>query len=458
MFADTIAAVSTAPMKAGISVIRVSGSETRNIIKKIFFRPDGRAFGEPEPRRACYGIVKKDGRVADDVLLTFFASPHSYTGEDSCEIGCHGGTVVTSLVLSAVFAAGAVQAGPGEFTRRAVVNGRMPLSKAEGIARLLDAPTDEAAFLASSLARGALGEKLGKIRSALLKTVSSLYAAIDYPEEDMEEMSDGELEKSLSDCAAECSALLDGSGAASAVMDGVRTVIAGKPNAGKSSLFNMLAGEEKAIVTPTEGTTRDVIEYPVRAGRVLLRLCDTAGLRDDSTDGIEKIGIEKAKKLIFGEPDALVLALFDGSAPPSEEDEALCAGLAGRPRVIPVVTKSDAGSNGACLETARRLGEPSAVSSVTGEGVEALRARIEALCLGGAAAGESPLFLEQRQLSSVRAAREALTEALSALGAGLKDAAGAACEQALGALMQADGRGVSQKIVDDIFSRFCVGK
>lgn len=457
MFSDTIAAVSTAPMKAGISVIRVSGNETKNIIKKVFFKPDGSPFGGIEPRRAYYGVIKKDGRVADDVLLTFFASPRSYTGEDSCEIGCHGGTAVTALVLSAVFAAGAVQAGPGEFTRRAVVNGRMSLSKAEGISRLLDAQTDEAAFLASSLARGALGRRLEAIREKLLKTVSSLYAAIDYPEEDMEEMSDDELKKTLADCADDCLELLDGNAAASAVMDGVRTVIAGKPNAGKSSLFNLLAGEEKAIVTEKEGTTRDVIEYPVRAGRALLRLCDTAGLREESRDEIELIGIEKAKRLVFGDPDALVLAVFDGSAPPTGEDLALCAGLAGRDRVIPVVTKSDAGLFEKTLETARRLGEPSVVSSVTGEGKEELLGRIESVCLGDAAP-ENPLFLEQRQLSSVREAKNALKEALCALDAGLKDAAGAQCEQALGALMQADGRGVSQKIVDDIFSRFCVGK
>ncbi|MBQ9545169.1 MAG: tRNA uridine-5-carboxymethylaminomethyl(34) synthesis GTPase MnmE [Clostridia bacterium] len=457
MYSDTIAAVSTAPMKAGISVIRVSGNETKNIIKKIFFSPDGKERGELEPRRAYYGLIKKDGRVADDVLLTFFAAPHSYTGEDSCEIGCHGGTSVTALVLSAVFAAGAVQAGPGEFTRRAVVNGRMSLSKAEGIARLLDAPTDEAAFMASSLARGALGERLEKISEKLLKTVSSLYAAIDYPEEDMEELSDDETRRAVADCADDCRALIDSNHAASAVMDGVRTVIAGKPNAGKSSLFNLLIGEEKAIVTSAEGTTRDVIEYPVKAGRVLLRLCDTAGLREKSRDAIELIGIERAKKLVFEDPEALVLALFDGSAPPAKEDIDLCAGLSGRERVIPVVTKSDAGLRNETLDAARSLGEPSVVSSVTGEGKEGLLERIEALCLGGAAS-ESPLYLEQRQLASVRAALDALTEALDALDSGLKDAAGASCERALGALTEADGRGVSQKIVDDIFSRFCVGK
>ena len=440
-------------------MIRISGERAKEIAGGLFYDAKGERRRELEPRRALYGVIKRDGRIVDDVIVTYFAGPNSYTGEDCCEISCHGGLTVTGMVLKAVIDAGAIQAAPGEFTRRAFVNGRMSLSKAEGVSRLLEAKTEEAAYLASSVARGGLEERIAAIREPLLAAASSLFAAIDYPEEDMEELEDEKLDGTLKSARESVEALIKGAKSAMAVVEGVRTVIVGKPNAGKSSLFNRLIGEDRAIVTEIKGTTRDVIEYPVKANKALLRLCDTAGLREEGADEIEKLGMKRVADLIEGDGSALALATFDGSAPPDADDLALIKRLEKiKDRVIPVINKSDLGTDPGIAAAASRLGEPAAVSAVTGEGIGELTDRIERYCLGDGGITDNSLVTEGRQRSMLISARDALAEAQKALADGLKDACGAAVESALAALWELDGRGVSQKIVEEIFSRFCVGK
>ena len=457
MLSSTVAAISTAPMKAGVALIRISGSQTKELIARIFFRPDGSPRSELPPRVACYGLIRDGEQVLDDVLVTFFPAPHSYTGEDVAEISCHGGVVISRMILELCLKNGAVIAAPGEFTRRAFTSGRLSLTRAEGISRLLEAQTKQAALLSSQTARGKLSAKIEALADALLAPVASLYAAIDYPEEDMEEMSDGELDEKLEIIGKDIRRLLDTQATGKAVVEGVPVFIVGKPNVGKSTLLNKMAGEEKAIVTQIPGTTRDLLEVSVQAGRLLLRLTDTAGLRSRTEDPVEQIGIERAKQRLKEAGFGAVLALFDRSHPLDEDDRELLELLEEQSLpVIPLFTKCDLPRAAEALpegltpiEIHRELEELP---------VELIR-RLEALFISDEAAlSEGEVLTDLRQAEQLRLAETAISSARVALKDGLKDACGALLEEALSALYALDGRGVSEKIVSDIFSRFCVGK
>lgn len=459
----TVCAVSTAPMKAGVSVIRISGDDAENIIRRIFFKnnPDSlEPWGKIVPRSAHYGLIAVDGKIIDDVLMTFFPAPNSYTGEDTAEISCHGGVRVTAMVLDAVLWAGASPAEAGEFTRRSFINGKTSLTKAEGIAKLLDAKSEQAVYLSGKVARGRLSQEINSIADKLLTPVSSLYAAIDYPEEDMEEISDDELLAAIEECAEKISRLILTSKTGIAITEGIDTVIVGKPNAGKSTLFNTLAGEEKAIVTSVKGTTRDVLEYPVTLGRLLLNLKDTAGIRQASLDEIENIGISLSKKLISSISEGLILALFDLSEPWDESDELLLESLKdAQSTVIPVFCKTDLEKRLDTHGIEAALGKGVYICAAKAEGIDGLAKRIEELFIADdAALSEGRLLTSVRQRDQLRKALDCIEEAKTALTDGLKDACGALLEEALQSLYTLDGRGVSQRIVDDIFSRFCVGK
>ena len=315
MFFSTIAAISTPVGKGGVAVIRISGSEAIEIAKRVFFPKNGKNITDYSPRYQIYGDIMSIERneVIDDGLLSYFFAPASFTGENVVEIACHGGEVVTAMVLSSILTAGAVMAAPGEFSRRAFVNGKMTLTAAEGVADLLDAKTEESAMLSSKASRGNLSNALTQISDMILSAASSLWAYLDYPEEDLQSMDDNELCELLDSNVFECQKLIDSFATGRAINSGISSVIVGKPNVGKSTFFNMLLGEEKAIVTDIPGTTRDVIEYPVKAGKVLLNLSDTAGVRSDTGDTVEKIGIEKALSVL--KEAELVFALFDLSRP-----------------------------------------------------------------------------------------------------------------------------------------------
>ncbi len=457
MLSSTVAAISTAPMKAGVALIRISGSQTRSVIQAVFFRPDGSPVTDLPPRVARYGVIRDGEKVLDDVLVTFFSAPHSYTGEDVAEISCHGGVMISKMILELCLKKGAVLAPPGEFTRRAFTSGRLSLTRAEGISRLLEAKTEQAALLASQTARGKLSQHITKLADALLAPVSSLYACIDYPEEDMEEMKDDELDLILANIGNRIDKLLKSQATGMAVVEGVPVMIVGKPNVGKSTFFNKMAREEKAIVTHIPGTTRDLLEVNVKAGRLLLRLTDTAGIREHTDDPVEQIGIALVKKRLEETDFGAVLALFDRSRPLDGDDRLLLSLLKEQALpVIPLFTKCDLPPRAEDLPPEF---DPICISREEEEIPQTLIRRLEELFIHDEAAlQEGEVLTDLRQAQQLRLAKDALCSARTALKNGMKDACGALLEEALSALYQLDGRGVSEKIVSDIFSRFCVGK
>ena len=449
----TIAAISTPPGKGGVAVIRLSGPDAFRIADRVF-RPRGHRAPADAPRTAIYGDFLDGGQAVDDGLATAFPAPASYTGEDTVEFSCHGGVLITRTVLEALLAAGATPAGPGEFTRRAYLSGRLGLSEAEAIATLLDAKSTAQVRLSAS--RGLLSEQLAEIYRELLALVSAAEALIDFPEEDLSEIPAEEFSARLSALAERIRALIASYRTGRAVTEGIRTVIVGRPNVGKSSLYNLLVGEEAAIVTDIEGTTRDVLERTVPCGRVLLRLADTAGLRS-TDDPVEQIGVRRAREAMTSAD--LILAVFDSSAPLTEEDRALIAALRETEATgIAVLNKSDLPS---ALEH-RELSElplTLALSARHGSAAPLVEA-IEALFTDGSLViGEAPIVASARQYAALSRAEEALRAALACLADGQPaDMMLFELSEALGALGEVDGRRVSEEVVSEIFSHFCVGK
>ena len=317
---DTIAAVSTPRGKGGIAVIRISGADAISVAERVFLPKSKKPLSDIDHAKTVYGDIRAkdtDGRVIniDDGMAVCFHAPRSFTGEDTVEISCHGGVLITQTVLEAVFAAGARPATAGEFTRRAFVSGRMSLSQAEALGELLEAKTHSQMLLSRSGVRGVLSDKIEELYTKLGDVLSSIYAKIDFPDEDLADMGRDDIEVSVSDIRDEAVKLASTYKTGRAVSEGIRTVICGRTNAGKSSLYNMRVGREAAIVTDIEGTTRDILEETASFGGVTLRLCDTAGLRD-TDDKVESIGVDRARSEMKNAE--LILAVFDGTRNPDK--------------------------------------------------------------------------------------------------------------------------------------------
>ena len=404
-------------------------------------------------------MLDAEGRVIDQGLAVRFPGPRSYTGEDSAEFHCHGSPVVLRELLSALFAAGARQAKAGEFTRRAFLNGQLDLTQAEAVIDLIDAETAAAARNAAAQLDGGLRRVLEPIQDALLDITSRFYAVVDYPDEDIEDIRPEQVAEALSSAEAQLTALLATCQRGKVLKSGVRTAIVGRPNAGKSSLLNALAGYERAIVTDIPGTTRDTVEESVLCGGVLLRLIDTAGIRD-TADIVEQKGVERSRKAL-GSAD-LVLAVVDGSLPLTAEDLEVLRLAAESPRWIAVFSKCDLWDTRA--RSVGIVGSPApaasvTLSSVTGEGLDELEAAVAALFPAGDPKEAGSLLTDQRQEEAVRRARDAVRRAQDALNSGLTpDAVLTDAEEALDALGELTGRTAKEEIVSRIFSRFCVGK
>ncbi len=451
---DTIAAVSTPRGKGGIAVIRISGADAREVLSRVFAAGVSPAASA---RRAVYGkILGEDGGVIDEGIATFFAAPASFTGEDVAEIACHGGILLTEAVLASVFHAGARPARAGEFTRRAVMNGKMTLSAAEALGSLLDA----AGAGQLALARGGMAGHLSGAVQALYDRVGLLladaYAKIDFPDEDLNTKSTAELIAEIGEIGKAVEKLLATYRTGHAVGEGVRTVICGAVNAGKSTLYNALVGHNAAIVTDVAGTTRDILTETVPLGKVTLRLFDTAGLRE-SDDTVEKIGVSRAREAM---KDAeLVLAVFDAS---KEADAQACAFIAELQTlpgtVIAVLNKADRP-----VSFRRELLDGFAavvtVSAAAGD-IAPLREAVERLYLSDAISlSEDAVVSNARQYAALSRAAEALSRAETALREGVTpDAALIDAELSMAALGEVDGRAVDERIVENIFSHFCVGK
>ena len=466
---DTIAAIAAgggAP--SAIGVVRVSGPDCFAACGRVF--RSARPFEELEARRMVLGeFLDREGRVLDRGLAVRFPGPRSYTGEDSAEFHCHGSPVVLREVLAALFAAGARQAGPGEFTKRAFLNGRLDLTQAEAVIDLIDAETAAAARNAAAQLDGGLRRALEPIQEALLDITSRFYAVVDYPDEDIQDAGPEEIAAALRQAEGALTALLSTCKRGKVLKRGVRTAIVGLPNAGKSSLLNALAGYERAIVTDIPGTTRDTVEESVLCGGVLLRLIDTAGLRE-TEDAVEKLGVERSRRTM--EEAELILLVRDGAAEACPENRAhweaeavllnqvartgkpwLCVeskcDLTGPHAFSVGLIQKDANNPAACL----------CVSSVTGYGLDKLENAVAALFPAGDPGEAGSLLTDQRQEEAADRARAAVRRALEALENGLTpDAALTDAEEALDAIGELTGRTAKEEIVERIFSRFCVGK
>ena len=459
---DTIAAISTARGKGGVALLRISGPDAVSICERVFLPRSDKKLSEYAPRTAVFGSIyapddRGEWNEIDNGLATVFRAPASFTGEDTVEICCHGGILLTQTVLTACLAAGARAAEAGEFTRRAFLNGKMGLSTAEALGDLLEAQTREQLTLAHAGTDGRVERKCREIYDALCAVLSSVYAKIDYPDEDLAEMSREEMQASLNNCIVRVEKLLDTYRTGHAIAEGIPTVICGKPNVGKSSLYNLIVGRDAAIVTDIEGTTRDVLTETAALGRVTLRLFDTAGLRQ-TEDVVERIGIDRARKAL--EDAELILAVFDGSVAPDKEDQALAQSLLGsNATVIAVINKSDLGIAEADFYKTH-FSHTVTLSAKEGKGTEELSALVESCFINGELDTKSDTVLTNaRQKGAAIATLEALKRAQEGLELGLPvELCCSDCEAAMQAIAELDGRAVSEDIVSHIFSHFCVGK
>ena len=457
---DTIAAIATGHSPTAIGIVRVSGEGCFALCDKVFRAANGRPFSEQPSHKMAFGeMLDGQGRVIDQGLAVRFPGPHSYTGEDSAEFHCHGSPVVLRELLDALFAAGARQAKAGEFTQRAFLNGRLDLTQAEAVIDLIDAETAAAARNAAAQLDGGLRRVLEPIQDALLDITSRFYAVVDYPDEDIEDVRPEQVASALQSADEKLTSLLATCQRGKVLKSGVRTAIVGRPNAGKSSLLNALAGYERAIVTDIPGTTRDTVEESVLCGGVLLRLIDTAGIRD-TEDVVEQKGVERSRKAL--ESADLVLAVVDGSVPLTDEDLEVLRLAAENPRWIAVFSKCDLWDTKA--HSVGIIGSPApaasvTLSSVTGEGLGDLENAVAALFPAGDPKEAGSLLTDQRQEEAARRARDAVRRAKDALENGLTpDAVLTDAEEALDSLGELTGRTAKEEIVSRILSRFCVGK
>lgn len=451
---DTIAAVSTPRGKGGIAVLRISGPDATAVLSRVF--TPRKTKPTEAPRRACLGQIHTPaGEVLDEGIALFFPAPASFTGEDVAELSCHGGALLTEHVLAAVFAAGARPAEAGEFTRRALLHGKLSLSEAEALGALLDAKTRGQMALASGGMKGRLSGAVTGEYEKLSALLAEVYAKIDFPDEDLASLSRKEIVAQLADILHEVETLAATWRTGRVVSEGIRTVLCGPVNAGKSSLYNALLGQEVAIVTDVAGTTRDLLFATAALGEVTLRLCDTAGLRETG-DAVEQIGVSRAREQLA--TAELVLAVFDGSRPADAEAQKLLGELQAHPgTVIVVLNKSDLPSRfDAGLSPFSHVVRLSAKSG----DVAPLAHLVSTLFLTDRInLREDPVVANARQYAALCRAAEALRASLMALEAGhTLDICSADAERAMAALGEVDGRAVSEDIVRDIFSHFCVGK
>ena len=454
--ATTIAALSTAPQTAGIHVIRISGDDSVKILKKVF-RPASN-IEYFEHARMYYGHVMDNGVALDEGYAVSFYNPKSYTGEDVIEISCHGGILITRKVLSAVLLAGARAAEAGEFTRRAYVSGKMKLTEAEALGDLLEARSESQLVLARGGMQGRLSSKMGELYDSLRRVLSGIYAVIDFPDEDLSDMSREEIEDELSRVVVAIRALSATYGTGRAVNEGIPTVICGRTNAGKSSVYNRILGYDAAIVTDIEGTTRDVLRETAIFGKVTLLLCDTAGLRT-TDDKVENIGIERTVDAIGSA--GLILAVFDASRLPDDDDVRLAELAKGSgASSIALINKSDISSGEAWNALCSAFDRTVRISASTGEGFEELRNTVEQMFMDGDIDIENDAVVTgARQYAALTSSADLLERALNDIRAGMSlDACCVGVECAMSALGEADGREIGEEIVSEIFSRFCVGK
>ena len=458
---QTICALATPPGAGGIAVVRVSGPDTYPIVEKIFAPLHlGRKVAEAKGYTAMLGHYLLHGQEMDETIALFFRAPHSYTGEDVIELSVHGGTAMADGLLEALITAGAAPAGPGEFTRRALEHGRMSLTQAEAVMEVIAANGRQGAALAKSALDGRLAKRIGAIQTVLQSLNAHLTAWIDYPEEDVPELSDEHLLKTLCGQKAELDSLIRGYGAGAVLRRGVDCVLLGRPNVGKSTLLNLMAGFDRAIVTPVAGTTRDIVEQAVQLGEIRLNLFDTAGVRDVGADGdaIEAEGIRRSWKKL--DEAGLVLAVFDAAQPLTDADLEIARRCQNRP-ALAILNKEDLADS---TENAAQTLQPyfKKVITLCAKEADSLQPLTDdvAELLGTAQLDPGAAQLcSARQLAAATRARDAIAEAMKARQAGFGlDATGICLTDALQALCDLTGEDASDATIEEVFETFCVGK
>lgn len=455
MSTNTIAAISTANGPGGIGVIRISGEDAFIIGDKVFKNINGKKISEMNGYTAAYGNVYDDSEKIDEVVVTVFKAPHSYTGENVLEISCHGGMYVTKQVLRAVINAGAVPAQAGEFTQRAFLNGKMDLSEAEAVMDIISAKGKTEARAALACREGKISKEIFKINDILVTSAAHLSAWADYPEEDIPQVDNDNLKKNLTRAKELVENLLKNYDAGMILKKGVDTIIVGKPNVGKSTLMNQLTGYEKSIVTNIPGTTRDIIEETVVLGDVTLNLSDTAGLRD--TDNIvEQIGVEKARQKM--ETSGLILAVFDATQELIDEDVNLLKTISDLPSIA-IINKTDKESVLDVDFIKSQVENVVFISAKNGDGISELVKAVEKIT-GTADFDPSVATLAtERQRDCAVKALEAINEAIYSLEIGFTlDATTVSLEDAIQSILEITGERASEVIVHNVFSKFCVGK
>ncbi len=453
---STIAAISTPYGTGGISIIRISGSEAIAIADKVFKASSGKPLCDAESHTIHHGhIYASDGSRLDEVLVSVMKAPRTYTGEDTVELNCHGGLFATKRVLEEVLKSGAQNASRGEFTKRAFLNGKTDLCRAEAVIDLINSKTNLEQSISVNHLGGALSEKINSLRDSLLTLIAHVQVLIDYPDEELEPLSEDEFLNELKSIRQSADRLLATSEAGSLIKSGIDTAIVGKPNVGKSSLLNLLSGEEKAIVTDIEGTTRDAIEQSVSIGGITLNLADTAGIRE-TNDRIEAIGVELSKKYI--EKSKLIIFMADAISGIDKNDVEIIEALTNKPSIA-LINKSDAAALADETLIKEHFDRVINFSVKNKDGLNELESAIKEMFEIGEIENGSDIITNARHKDALFRAKLALDSAISAIESGISvDTTFIDIEDAISALGEIVGLTVSEEVVDKIFHSFCVGK
>lgn len=453
--AKTIAAVATGNSVSSIGVIRISGDRAVEIADRVFKAADGTPLSALKGYTAKFGNVVSSGESFDNAIALVFRKPKSYTGEDVVELSVHGGIFIVEKTLETVLSAGAEPAEAGEFTKRAFLNGKLDLAQAEGVATLISANGQEAAKASFNLLQGSLSNKITAVLDSLLDCSASMAAWVDYPDEEIPELTEDSLKQMLAQAGSSLRELLDNYENGIIMTQGVDTAIAGRPNAGKSTLMNMLAGREKSIVTHIEGTTRDIVEDSVRLGNMVLHLSDTAGLRK-SDDIVESIGIKKAFDKV--ESASLVLAVFDNSVSLNADDIMLIDSCRGK-KCVAVINKMDLESRIDIDKIGDSFDEIVYISAKNNQGGKELEQAVKRVLGVESFDSSLPLLTNRRQKLCVQRAYDHISEALDGAEMGVTyDAINVMIDSAADELLSLTGRKATEEVINNIFSKFCVGK